>query len=89
MKTRLTKFTHWLISATISLLGFSACAATSKATKIDTPEVDEAERPLEEVIVMYGSPTITYQADGRVKDEKDNPIKGVQTELTEKKTNNE
>ena len=89
MKARLTKFTYWLISATISLLGFSACAATSKATKTDVPEVDEVERPIDDMEVMYGSPTLTYQADGRVKDENGNPIKVVQIKQTKKETNNE
>lgn len=89
MKARLTKFTYWLISATISLLGFSACAATSKATKTDAPEVDEVERPLEDIRVMYGSPTWGYQADGRVMDEECKPIKGVQIKQTKKETNNE
>lgn len=88
MKARLTKFTYWLISATISLLGFSACAATSKATKTDTPEVDEVERPIDDMEVMYGSPTWGYQADGRVMDEECKPIKGIRIEVKLMRENN-
>ena len=84
MKAKLSRRAQWLISAIISLLGFSGCAATSKAADSDVaiPEEDSIEMPQREIRVMYGTPTWGYQADGRVTDEKCKPIKGVRIEAT-------
>lgn len=68
MKAKLSRRAQWLISAIISLLGFSGCAATSKAADSDVaiPEEDSIEMPQREIRVMYGPPTLFYQ-EGRVK----------------------
>ena len=68
MKAKLSRRAQWLISAIISLLGFSGCAATSKAADSDVaiPEEDSIEMPQREIMVMYGPPTLFYQ-EGRVK----------------------
>ncbi|MBO5893477.1 MAG: hypothetical protein J6Q31_04345 [Alistipes sp.] len=67
MKKQLSKRVQIIISAIISLLGFSGCAASSKATDTDAPKLEEEviERPEDEIRVMYGSPTLSYQ-DGRL-----------------------
>ena len=67
MKIKLSRTAQWLISAIISVLGFSGCAASSKATDKDVtiPEEDSIEMPEREIRVMYGPPTYFYQ-NGRV-----------------------
>lgn len=67
MKEQLSKIMQIIISAIISLLGFSGCAASSKAVDTDASKLGEEviERPEKEIRVMYGSPTLFYQ-DGRI-----------------------
>lgn len=69
MKEKISSKAQIIISAIISLLGFSGCAASSKAADTDTPKLEEEviERPEKEIRVMYGSPTYFYQ-QGRVKE---------------------
>ena len=63
MKAKITKFANWLLTAVISLLGFSACDNGG-------------------MMLMYGTPTFDYQADGRVVDEEGNPIEGIRVKVT-------
>ena len=63
MKAKITKFANWLLTAVLSLLGFSACDNGG-------------------MMLMYGTPTFDYQADGRVVDEEGTPIEGIRVKVT-------
>ena len=72
MKSRITKFSQWLTAILLSALGFSACSDSK--SEWNTP-------------LMYGSPTVDYQTEGRVTDSENNPIPGLKVVLTEKPRN--
>lgn len=59
MKEKMSNATQWILTAIISLLGFSGCSKE------------------EEMVCMYGSPTVDYKAEGCVTDEGGNPIEGI------------
>lgn len=79
MKEQLSKIMQIIFSAVISLLGFSGCAASSKAEDTDAPKLGEEviERPEKEIRVMYGSPTLFYQ-DGRINEKLQRPQQQTQ-----------
>lgn len=70
MKAKLSKTTQQLIFAAISLLGFSGCAASSKAVDSDVIKLDEdiIEAPEKEISVMYGPPPTLFYQEGSVKE---------------------
>ena len=79
MKEQLSRRAQIIISAIISLLGFSGCAASSKAADTDAPKLGEEviERPEKEIRVMYGTPTLFYQ-DGRINEKLQHPQQQTQ-----------
>ena len=72
MKSLITKFSQWMTAILLGALGFSACSES---------------RPEWDIPLMYGSPTVDYQTEGRVTDSENNPIPGLKVVLTEKPRN--
>ena len=62
MRQKAKSLLHMLLGALMGLLGFSSCEAIQNI--IDTP-------------VMYGSPTVRFEAKGKVTDEAGKGIEGV------------
>lgn len=64
MKIRYQKVSGWLITACLSVLGFSSC------------EILDIDRPVE-----YGTPNANYSVKGRVTDNSNMPIPGIQVTI--------
>ena len=65
MKAKLSNASQWILTAIISLLGFSACSGSLSNEQPD----------------MYGTPTADYKAEGSVTDEEGNPIEGIKVKV--------
>ena len=83
MKIRFLKLKDWLLMTVMGLMGLTACHSSKEVAQQPVePEDDKpAVAPRSEAALMYGVPTMDFVLKGKVKDEKGNPVSGMQVIL--------
>lgn len=82
MKVHYLKLKNWLLATLLGALGFSACQSSRKSS-IKEPKDTPMPIGREEIVLMYGVPTMNYTVRGYVHDPSGHPVSNIELNLLE------
>ena len=85
MKIRYLKLKNWLLVTVMGAFGLSACHCHKEVVKSDPEDAPIPEvKPREEILLMYGVPTMDFHIRGQVWDADGKPVKNIRVNMLER-----
>ena len=82
MKVRYLRVKQWFLVTLIGVLGLSSCRS-HKETIVSDSMPKEPPMQRDEILLMYGTPSMDFRLRGEVKDEQGRPVQDIRVNMLE------